>query len=137
MEGRLVSTFLSLVGGLVGGVIGYFAFRGLVGQGFYALMLPGAFLGLGCNLLARHRSVIRGVICGVAALPLGLFAEWKEFPFAADGGFTFMVTHFHEKVPIKIIMLILGVVLAFWFGRDGGYLGRTEKSRGDRPSSCS
>ena len=40
------------------------------------LMIPGAFLGLGCSLLARHPSIVRGVFCGIAALGLSLFTEW-------------------------------------------------------------
>ena len=59
-----------------GGVLGFYTFRWLLGQGFYGLMIPGAFLGLGCSLLAQHPSVVRGVFCGIAAFALSQFTEW-------------------------------------------------------------
>ena len=55
-------------GAVVGGAVGIVAFQMLARAGFYGIMLPGAFLGLGAGLAARGKS-----------LPLGigaLFALW-------------------------------------------------------------
>jgi hypothetical protein len=124
MSGRLASNALGAVGAVIGGIAGYFAFTWLANHGWYGLMLPGALLGFGCGMLARHRSSLRGLACALGALGLALFAEWKEFPFAKDDSFFFMVSHFHEKSPPKILMLVAGMLLAFWLGKDGGYSGR-------------
>ena len=39
------------------------------------------------------RSMALAVVCGVLALALGIFAEWKHFPFAKDDSFTYFVSH--------------------------------------------
>lgn len=128
---------LGLLGGLAGGALGYYTFMWLVDQGFYGLMIPGAFLGLGCGLLSRDRSLPRGLICGLAGLALGLYCEWRFRPFIADESFTYLVTHLNQKRPITLIMLGLGAVFAVWFGRDGGFrLWAGQRSRGpDGPGS--
>src|SRR5947199_207594 len=79
---RIISNVLGLIGAAAGGVFGHLLFWWIVRQGFYALILPGGMLGLGCGLLARHPSRARGVVCGVAGLALGLFTDWtfEKFP---------------------------------------------------------
>ena len=47
----IISNVLGLVGAIVGGVLGFYTFGWLLSYGFYGLMIPGAFLGLGCSLL--------------------------------------------------------------------------------------
>ena len=59
-------------------------FQWIYDHGFYGMMIPGALLGLGCGLLAQHASQIRGVLCALAGLGLGLFTEWRFRPFMAD-----------------------------------------------------
>ncbi len=78
----IVSNTLGLIGAAAGGVFGYVLFMWISRQGFYALIVPGGMLGLGCGLLARHPSMARGIVCGVAGLGLGLYTEWKFRPFA-------------------------------------------------------
>ena len=97
-----------LVGALVGGVIGYFAFFWIVRQGFYALLVPASLLGLGAGLAARQRIVPLAVICGIAGLLLGIATEWKFAPFKADHSFLFFVTHLHDLKPITLIMIAVG-----------------------------
>ncbi len=125
MAGNAASWGLGLLGAVMGGVLGFFAFGWIAQQGFYALVMPGAFLGLGCGLLSRHDSPARGALCGLAGLALGIVAEWSQFPFVRDRSFGFFLTHLHELQPVTLIMVILGGVLAFWFGR-GQYRGRRE-----------
>lgn len=134
MQGRLVSNLLGVVSGVVGGVAGYFVFLWLLRQGFYGLMIPGALVGLGCGLLARHPSVVRGTACALAACALGLFAEWKAFRFVADESFAYMVRHFLEKPGATLIMFAGGVLLAFWLGKDAGFGARGQTRKQVRPT---
>jgi hypothetical protein len=108
------------VGAAAGGVLGYYTFEWIVHQGFYGLMIPGALLGLGCGMLSQHPSRVRGVVCAAAAIPLALYAEWKSFPFIADPSFVYLVNHAHELKPITQLMIALGAVFAYWFGKDAG-----------------
>ena len=118
---RHTSLLLGVLGAGLGGLVGYFAFGWLARQGLYAVALPGAFLGLGCGWLIRERSLLLSVICGLAALGLGIFSEWSYMPFIADGSFRYFMAHLHLLPPIKLIMLSLGGVFGFWFslGRKG------------------
>jgi hypothetical protein len=122
MINRVMSTTLGVIGGIVGGVFGYVLFFWIIKQGFYALVLPGASVGLGCGLLARHPSVPRGVACAIAAVALGLYTEWKYMAFVADDRFSYLVTHFYQLRPITLIMIGLGTALAYYLGKDAGFL---------------
>lgn len=122
MVNRALSTTLGVIGGIVGGVFGYVLFFWIVKQGFYALVLPGASVGLGCGLLARHSSVIRGVACALAALALGLYSEWKFAPFVVDKRFGYLALHFYDLRPITLIMIGLGAALSYYLGKDAGFL---------------
>ncbi len=118
---QITSNLLGLVGAVVGGVLGYYIFLWIVDQGFYGLMIPGALLGLGCGLLSQHISHIRGALCAVAAIFLGMYAEWHFRWFVADDSFSYLVTHFYQKQYLTLIMLVLGAFFAYWLGRDGGF----------------
>lgn len=131
---RIVSNTLGLVGGVVGGFVGYSLFFWITRQGFYALILPGALLGLGCGLLARHGSVARGVICGVAGVALGLYTEWTFAPFRDDASLSYFLTHVHTLRPVTLLMIALGGLIAYWLGKDGGYGGPARSlEAGHRP----
>ena len=119
---RLISTTLGVIGAVVGGYAGYKLFFWIANQGLYALVLPGAAIGMGCGLLARHPSVARGIACAVAALGLGLYTEWKFAPFDADDRFAFLILHFYKLKPITQIMIGLGAALAYYLGKDAGFL---------------
>src|SRR5687767_140920 len=68
------SPVLVLIGAAAGGAAGYALFWYARQWGFYAIVLPGALLGIGAGL-ARNRSVAMALICGLLALGLGLFTE--------------------------------------------------------------
>jgi hypothetical protein len=108
-----------IVGGAVGGVVGYLLFRWLLSKGFYALVLPGALLGLGAGLAARGRSQPLAIVCAAAAICLAFYAEWVRAPFAKDGTFVYFVTHLHELngASVKLVMIALGALCAYWFGQ--------------------
>jgi len=112
---RYTSLLLGLLGAGLGGLVGYLAFGWLARQGLYAAALPGALLGLGCGWLMRERSLPLCVVCGVAALGLGIFSEWSFMPFIADGSFRYFMAHLHLLQPIKLFMLSLGGFFGFWF----------------------
>jgi hypothetical protein len=127
MDGKPATTpatslLLGLIGAALGGTLGYFAFGWLARQGFYALALPGALLGAGCVLLSRRRSRGLAILCGVAALVLGIFSEWRFFPFVRDGSLEYFLSHLHRLKPLTLIMIVLGGALGFWFA-----LGSTRK----------
>jgi hypothetical protein len=112
---------LGLLGALIGGCVGYFSFFWISRQGFYALALPGALLGLGAGLCARHRSSLLAIICGIAGLALGLFTEWRFAPFIADKSLSYFFSHLHLLRPLTWIMVALGTFLSYRLalGRDG------------------
>jgi hypothetical protein len=126
---RVISNLLGLAGAAVGGVMGYYAFAWLVQKGWYGLMIPGAFLGFGCSLLALHPSIARGIFCGIAALGLGLFAEWKFFPMVKDDSFQYFLEHVKDLSPVPtILMIAIGTLIAFWMGKDAGFRGYVRSS---------
>ena len=123
MPRRIISNLLGLVGAMIGGVLGFYTFGWLIGQGFYGLMIPGALLGLGCSLLAQHPSTIRGIICGVAALGLGLYTEWSFWPFNADESLSYFLKNVSSLKPVTLLMIGVGTIVAYWVGGDAGVPG--------------
>lgn len=130
---RITSTLLSLMGATIGGTVGYYLFFWISRQGFYAMIAPGALMGLGCGLMARHRSMIRGILCGIAALILAVYTEWKFAPFLANDSLNYMATHLPDLPPIKLVMMSLGTLIAFWLGKDGGYGGTYPRFGSNKP----
>jgi hypothetical protein len=116
-SGQKPNWLLGLLGAIVGGTLGYFLFIGLTRIGLYALILPGGLLGLGGGLMLRGKSTLFGVLCGVSALGLGLFADWRFEQFRDDPSFWYFLTHIHKLDFITLFMLIVGVLIAFWLGR--------------------
>jgi hypothetical protein len=104
---------LTLAGAAVGGALGYAIFFWLVRQGLYGLIVPGGLLGLAAGCF-KPRSLSVPVVCGVAALVLGVFTEWKFAPFVADEGLGYFLRHLHELKPMTIIMILVGTAIAFW-----------------------
>jgi hypothetical protein len=115
--------WLGVLGAAVGGTIGYFVFRWCLSKGFYAMVVPGALLGVGCGLLSGIRSYPLGALCAVAGLALSLFSQWRLLPFAEDGSLSFLLLHLFSDTPtVQLLMIALGAFAAFWFGvgRTGG-----------------
>ncbi len=123
MPRNLISNLLGLLGAIIGGVAGFYTFQWLWGHGFYGLMIPGAFLGLGCSLLARHPSIGRGVACGISALGLSLFTEWYFSWFKDDPSFRYFLMHVKDLSPVTLLMIGIGSLIAYWVGKDGGFRG--------------
>src|SRR6267142_5041616 len=107
---RAKSLAIGLAGALAGGALGHFAFLWIARQGFYALMLPGALAGLGGGLFVKNKSVLRGVLCGLFAILLGLFSEWRFAPFIADPRLGYFLVHVFDLKPITLLMIAIGGV---------------------------
>jgi hypothetical protein len=121
-EGR-VRPWLGLAAGLAGGIGGHFLFLWIVGQGFYALVLPGAFVGLAYGLVVKRRCPPFAIACGVLALLAGIVSEWRLSPFLADAGFGYFLTHLHQLRPLTMIMIGLGAAISLrvaWGSRRRG-----------------
>lgn len=106
-------TLLVLGGAIAGGVLGYFACFWLARQGLYALALPGGLLGLGAGL-GKCRSVALAVLCGLAAVGLGLFTDWRFFPFAKDESLRYYLLHVHDLSPVTLLMIAAGGAIGFY-----------------------
>lgn len=104
---------LGLFGAAVGGCLGYFAFKWIASQGFYALMLPPGLLGIGAGLASPRRSRPLAIICAVAGFALTLFTEWRHVPFISDKSFGYFLTHVHQLQPVTLIMIAVGTYLAY------------------------
>ncbi|MCH8839609.1 MAG: hypothetical protein IH831_02840, partial [Planctomycetes bacterium] len=113
---NITNWLLGIVGGIVGGALGYLAFFLMARQGVYAIVLPGALLGLGCRFLSGFKSYALGVASGLLALLLGFFAEWRFAPFIADGSFAYFITHALNLKTMTLVMIAIGSFFGFWFG---------------------
>jgi hypothetical protein len=106
-----------MAGAVIGAVVGWFALGWVIDQGFYGLALPGALVGLACGAISGGVSRANAILCAALAAVLGIVLEWWHFPFVADESFGFFVTHLHELRGITWLMLVLGAIFGFWFGR--------------------
>jgi len=119
---QITSNILGLIGAVAGAVLGYYTIQWLRHYNLYGMMIPGALLGLGCGLLAQHPSQVRGVICGLAAIGLGLFTEWSFFPFIDDNSPGYFLKNITALTPVTLGMIAAGAFFACWLGKDGGFL---------------
>jgi hypothetical protein len=125
-DAKPLNWLLGLAGAAVGGILGYVAFFWIIRQGFYALALPGLFLGLGCGLASGIRSQRLGLVCGVLGLMLGLFTEWRFEPFIANDSLSYFLTHVTDLRPITLISIVASGLLAYWCGM-GSVLGMRDR----------
>lgn len=121
-KAKLIDHGLGFVGAVFGAVAGYFLFFWIIDQGFYAMMIPGAFVGMGAGLLAQHPSRNRGAVCAVGGLILGCYTEWSYAPFNADKSLGYFVAHLHHLRPITLLMIAAGAIIAYMLGKDAGFI---------------
>ena len=118
-----IGALRSLAGAAIGGAMGYGLYLWLLRQGLYALVLPGAGVGLGCHLASLDRSKTRGVLMAVVAIALGLVADWRTMMKVAP--FVDFLQGLPHRVPWVWVMLGLGGVLGYWWGREASpWIGR-------------
>ncbi len=113
----IVGIVLGLGGAVVGAFLGYLLFVAIAGQGFYAIVLPGALAGVGCGALSGRKSTGLGTVCAILGLAAGIFAEWRFAPFIVDKSLFYFLRHIHELTRFTQVLILLGAVFAFWFGR--------------------
>ena len=123
MSRYLISNLLGLIGAALGGVAGFYVYRWILHQGFIGGMIPGAFLGLGCSLLARHPSIARGVVCGAAGLVLGFFTDW--YTNVTQDTFWEYLKDWKSINQVILLTIAIGTFIAFWLGKDAGLMRRS------------
>ena len=107
---------LGVIGGVVGACLGYVFFHLIARQGFYAIALPGAFMGLGCGSLSGRKSFALGIVCAIGSTIAGILTEWRFAPFITNSSLSYFLSHLHQLKPLTLLMIVTGSVLAFWFG---------------------
>jgi len=105
------------------GLLGYVLFSWLAGRGLYGLALPGGLLGLRAGVF-QTRSKTVPIVCGLSALALGLFTEWRYEPFVVDGSLRYFVSHVYQLQPITLLMLAAGTLIGFWVPFRRGHAAR-------------
>jgi len=124
--GTIVNTLRGLLGAVLGGTLAYFVTGWLARQGFYAMALPGVGIGLGAGLLATKRCMGVAIVSGLMALALGIFTEWKNFPFikdasrGSDDSLAYFIRHLGDLRPLTMIMIGLGTFAGYWFALTTG-----------------
>jgi hypothetical protein len=103
----------ALIFATIGGAAGYFIFAWLIKYGFYGLAIPGGLLGIGAASV-KTKSIPLAIICGLAALALGLFIEWRFFPFVDDDSLGYFLTHIYQLRPVTLIMIAVGAAIGFY-----------------------
>lgn len=121
---------LGILGGIAGGIVGGFICKLLASQGFYAGLIPGAMVGLGFALAARKGHLLFGVASGILGLVAGLATEWQVFH--ADQSFFESVVQLKTEGIVTWVMLGVGTLFAFSFGRGSRYnVGHQKSNTGD------
>jgi len=105
----------SYLGAALGGVVGFFLFRAGLGADWFAPWLIGVGIGLGCALITRERSGLRGVV-------LACIAAWAaalaQVVLVSGGGLWEGIVGFHATLDLPTFLAHLGgIVGAFVFGR--------------------
>ena len=108
----------SLIGAAIGAAVGTAIMEWLHQHDFYAMILPGAALGLGCHAASPTRSYARGAVAGIAGLILGLWADWWFFPRVGDPTFFEFVGRVADLDSARKLMIAGGAFFAFWWGKD-------------------
>lgn len=113
---------LVLMGALLGGILGHVACVWMYHQGYYAMVLPGGLAGVGAAFF-RSRSIMVHLVCGLWGLVIALLTEWHIRPFIADGSFTYFLAHITALLPVALLMIAGGALLAFFlpFNRGRGF----------------
>ena len=135
MARLLISNLLGLVGAIIGGVLGFYTFAWLRTKGSMGWRSPGPSWdwAAGCSRVTTRP--FAGCSAGVAALGLSLFTEWKFHPFLADRQFLLPgQSPVGIERPVTLLMIVLGTVIAFWVGKDGGFGSLAGRARREPPA---
>jgi hypothetical protein len=116
MSGFPIKNLLfGVAGGVVGGVVGLLLCKWLATLGpFYAVVLPGALVGLGFGFAAQKRHLVFGLLSAAMGLLAGLLTQW--IVYSNESSFFNLVGQLKDYSPVTWVLLGLGVVFAFSFG---------------------
>ena len=106
-----------LLGAIIGGGAGWFAYFWLLNQGYNGLMIPGALVGVGFSMLSRRSAWSFGFACAAMGLGLMLACEWQSLVKYHDGPFLDFLPNIHKLNTPNKIMLAGGTLIAFWIGK--------------------
>ena len=106
------SLSIALAGAALGAFLAQIVFLWAIKQGFYAMIVPGVFIGFGAAL-GRCRLIVIPALTAMAALGLSLFLEWKTRPFTADPSLGYFLANLGKLTPVTLIMIGVGTHLAF------------------------
>ena len=84
-------------------------------------MIPGAFLGLGCSLLAQHPSTDSGNRLRSGRSGAGTVYRMEFRPFNADESLSYFLKNVSSLKPITLMMIGVGALIAYWIGGDAGF----------------
>jgi hypothetical protein len=109
--------WMAATGAAVGGVIGCIAFFVLLRHAsIYALVLPGALIGLGRALGAKQVNVPLGIVCGLGALVAAIALDWRVTTAAENETIINHVLTLHQRPMKTTASIAAGTLLAVWFG---------------------
>lgn len=107
----------AMSGAIIGAGLGYLAFNFMANNGLYAMVLPGALVGLVAGRVSGAYSNAIGAACAVIGTLTSVLIEWNFAPFVADDSLSYFISRVHRISPVHLIMIAIGVAFAFWFGR--------------------
>lgn len=105
-------------GALLGGGVGFLAFGKLLEHGWSFPWIVGLLMGLGCALVTRERSTMRGIVLAIGAAWISA-AAWVYYqPPAGTEGLVAGLMQFHTTLAGPALLGHLGSMLAaFLLGR--------------------
>jgi hypothetical protein len=109
-----------ILGGVLGGVLGFFAFEWLLSHGYYALVLPGSLVGMGCGLASGRKVMALGVLSALGALVVGVLTDWNSLaaPNPSLIGHAATLIQPHRHLPGALILVAVAISFYFGMGRD-------------------
>ena len=106
-----MKTILALVGAAIGGTLGFFATAWVLQNGYYTVLLPAAFAGLG-TLLGRVKGISIPLALAAAAFCFTYFTQWRYFK--PHYSFSEFIQEIQLLRPLTHVMAVVGGLIAFW-----------------------
>jgi hypothetical protein len=105
-----------IAGGASGGALGYFVFDWALTQGYYALVLPGSLVGLGCGLASGRKVLALGILSAVGAFAVGVLADWNSLANPSPTILGHLATLLQSNRQMAALLILVSVALSFYFG---------------------
>ena len=122
----------SYLGALIGGVLAFFAFRAGVEADVFMPWLMGVGIGLGCALVTKERSGLRGIVLACATGWAAAIAQVSLMPVSPGASLGEGILRFHETLSVQALALhLIGIAAAFLLGRTSLRPGATTRVAGE------